>query len=293
MDQLRCSRTEPCTNCAQANHACEYHDANSKRRPVSRDYVSSLESRVAWLEALLTKVKKASPAERDSILDEVDFQDHLEPPGPHLVPSTTSQPSSRYFQAEIEEEALVCHGPTSIYHIRRANPMHNKPSKPGISAADLARDTHLADVAQHFGIDMQGQVITTALMHFFKWQYPHFMFIYREAFLRDHFAPTDASPRKYWSGPLLFAICALGLVGMLDADARDRSEQFFAAAESIVLVSGLSQPSITNVQTFLCLAYYEIGRGNLSKGWGFSGTPRALSYPFSSYSIRYQDRHGG
>lgn len=54
-------------------------------------------------------------------------------------------------------------------------------------------------------------------------------------------------------------------------DARDASERFSAAAESILLVSGQSQPCITNVQAFLCLAYYEIGRGNLSKGWGFSG----------------------
>lgn len=111
-------------------------------------------------------------------------------------------------------------------------------------------------MAQHFGIDIQGQVVTTAIMHFFQWQYPHFMFIYREAFLRDHFAARQsntsaAAAIKYWSGPLLFAICALGLVGMPDVQARERSECFFMAAESILLVSGLSQPSVTNVQAFL------------------------------------------
>lgn len=289
---MRCSRTQPCANCAQADYACEYRDADTKRRPVSRDYVASLESRVACLEALLVKLQNAAPADRDSILAEVNTP-------VALLPSTAAgdEPSraSRHFQAEREEEALVYHGPTSIYYIRTKQPASKRiiggtqgPEPPGVSPApDTARDKSLlSDVAQHFGIDMQGPVVTTALVHFFQWQYPHFMFIYREAFLRDHFAaqrerdPTSNTTctwvaTKYWSGPLLFAICALGLVGM-PADGptcrRDQSERFFAAAESILLVSGLSEPSITNVQAFLCLAYYEIGRGNLSKGWGFSGT---------------------
>lgn len=214
-------------------------------------------------------------------MEEVDFNDHLEPSKPPQpianfdLNVVDARHSSRYFQAEIEEEALVYHGPTSIYHIRTNHAACNNTSpKPGASTADIARDSHLSDVAQHFGIDMQGEVVTNALMQFFKWHYPHFMFVYREAFLRDHFSSHDQAPydsRKYWSGPLLFAICALGLVGSSDVESRDQSERFFTAAESMLLVSGLSQPSITKVQAFLCLAYYEIGRGNLSKGWGFSG----------------------
>lgn len=108
--QLRCSRTQPCTRCAQANHACEYRDADTKRRPVSRDYVLSLESRVVWLEALLTKVKNASPPERDSILDQVFFKDHLELSDVEIdtclvaLSTCTDHESSRsrYLQAETE-----------------------------------------------------------------------------------------------------------------------------------------------------------------------------------------------
>ncbi|ENH63430.1 hypothetical protein FOC1_g10000446 [Fusarium oxysporum f. sp. cubense race 1] len=56
------------------------------------------------------------------------------------------------------------------------------------------------------------------------------------------------------------------------------SEQFFQAAESIVMVSGLSRPSIPTVQSFLCLAFFEIGRGNVSKGWAFSVEGRTARF---------------
>jgi hypothetical protein len=121
----------------------------------------------------------------------------------------------------------------------------------------------------HFGISLEGDIVVRALMDFFRWQYPHFMFVYREAFLRDHFG--DRRDCKYWSAALLMSLCALGTLVSDDEDQRSLSGQFFLAAESIVMVSGLTRPSIPTVQAFLCLAFYEIGRGNLSKGWGFSG----------------------
>ncbi|KAL0765821.1 hypothetical protein CaCOL14_011561 [Colletotrichum acutatum] len=130
-------------------------------------------------------------------------------------------------------------------------------------------DSNFEHVAEHFGINLHDELVDDALMQFFKWQYPHFMFIYREAFLRDHF--VDRVHGKYWSSALLLSICALGTLMSPEKRHRDASEQFFSAAESILIVSGFTKPSIATVQGFLCLAFYEIGRGNLSKGWGFSG----------------------
>jgi hypothetical protein len=124
-------------------------------------------------------------------------------------------------------------------------------------------------VAKDFGIDLQGETVTRALRQFFKWQYPQFMFIYREAFLRDHFG--ENVDRKYWSGPLLFAMCALGLLMASEQNERAMCDRFFSAAETILLISGMCSPCITTVQAFLCLALYEIGRGHLSSGWRFSG----------------------
>jgi hypothetical protein len=122
----------------------------------------------------------------------------------------------------------------------------------------------------HFGIKLEDDTVFKALQQFFRWQYPHFMFVYREAFLRDHFGERKGC--KYWSSALLLSICALGLLMSETEGERNLSEQFFQAAESIVMVSGLSRPSIPTVQSFLCLAFFEIGRGNVSKGWAFSGT---------------------
>lgn len=167
---------------------------------------------------------------------------------------------------------LIFHGATSIY---RTDPLTGQSpglggpimSYPGSSGSSESNFEH---VMAHFGISIEGDVVMNALTYFFRWQYPHFMFVYREAFLRDHFG--DRKKCKYWSASLLMSLCALGTL-MSDTEGENRrlSDQFFLAAESILMVSGLTKPSIPNVQAFLCLAFYEIGRGNLSKGWGFSG----------------------
>lgn len=48
-----------------------------KRRPVSNNYVTVLEDRIAWFESFVSILKLASPAERDTMLKIVTFQDHL------------------------------------------------------------------------------------------------------------------------------------------------------------------------------------------------------------------------
>ncbi|CAM1501855.1 Fc.00g038390.m01.CDS01 [Cosmosporella sp. VM-42] len=118
----------------------------------------------------------------------------------------------------------------------------DNPGSPSLSYLGL--DSNFEHVLRHFDIDIQDEVITDVLMLFFN--------------------------PKHWSSALLLAICALGTLMRPDLERREMSERFFAAAESIILASGLTHPSITTVQAFLCLPFYEIGRGNLSKGWGYS-----------------------
>lgn len=189
----------------------------------------------------------------------------------HLENSQKTPCDSQSRQAGLErgpEGLLIYHGPTSIFQQQGTDaPVINQMASQGI--VPVAMETDYGHVAAYFGIDLQDDLISSAMMQFFRWQYPHFMFIYREAFLRDHFGDRHAS--KYWSLPLLLAVCALGALMSPDIHQRRMSEQFFNAAESIIIVSGLTQPSVTTVQVFLCLAFYEIDRGNLSKGWGFSG----------------------
>ncbi|PNP48183.1 hypothetical protein THARTR1_10378 [Trichoderma harzianum] len=162
--------------------------------------------------------------------------------------------------------ALIFHGATSIYRVESHGYSQSQHNPALLQTGSVA--TNFEHVMEHFGINSESDVVIRALTDFFRWQYPYFMFVYREAFLRDHFG--DRQNCNYWSAALLMALCALGAMVASD-DNRRLSDQFYLAAESIVMVSGLAKPSIPTVQAFLCLAFYEIGRGNLSKGWSFSG----------------------
>ncbi|UQC86306.1 uncharacterized protein CLUP02_11806 [Colletotrichum lupini] len=239
--------------------------------------IESLENRVAWLESFIGKLQAAPSPERDSLLKTVSFGDHLSAPGPASVVNVSeernpepSRGSSENLQVDLEG-SLIYHGATSIYRAHLGVPARGNasPSRELSENYVVGPDSNFEHVAEHFGISLYDELVDDALMQFFKWQYPHFMFIYREAFLRDHFG--DRVHGKYWSSALLLSICALGTLMSPDKRHRDASEQFFSAAESILIVSGFTKPSIVTVQGFLCLAFYEIGRGNLSKGWGFSG----------------------
>lgn len=184
--------------------------------------------------------------------------------------SSHKRESSADLQVDLEG-SLIYHGATSIYrtHPGRLGTGDGFGGYSALSKDPGDSDKNFEYVAEHFGISLHDELVHDALLQFFKWQYPHFMFIYREAFLRDHF--SDRVRCKYWSSALLLSVCALGTLMSPEKQHRESSEQFFSAAESILIVSGLTKPSIVTVQGFLCLAFYEIGRGNLSKGWGFSG----------------------
>jgi len=268
---LKCSRTEPCTSCAAANTECEYRRIDQKRTPASSEYAASLESRVAWLESFIANLHNASDAERERLLQSAAINQQAG----RQVPSDAlrlDNPSSGNLELDLDG-TLIFHGATSIY---RTEPSGQSPS-PSLSGHHLpfpgsssGSESNFDHVMAHFGISIEGDTVINALTYFFRWQYPHFMFVYREAFLRDHFG--DRKNCKYWSAALLMSLCALGTL-MSDTEGENRrlSDQFFLAAESILMVSGLTKPSVPTVQAFLCLAFYEIGRGNLSKGWGFSG----------------------
>lgn len=224
---------------------------------------------MTWLEEFIRNLQHAGHDERDVLLQSVSLG--ASPPRSSskqdlLDPWTVGSLNNATFQLGIEGP-LSYHGPTSIYRIF-SNHGHSEGYNER-SAARVESMSNVDDVLSHFGIVIDSEIVTSSLMLFFKWQYPHFMFVYRDAFLRGHFG--DRAGSKYWSTTLLMAICALGSLLFDDTASQGMSEQFYGAAESIALVTGLTQPSILTVQTFLCLAHYEIGRGNPSKGWAYSG----------------------
>lgn len=240
-----------------------------------------LQSRVSWLEGFIADLQNSSPSERNAKLQSVSFLSTPSPSTSSAVPeSIASGTSLRATNFHVTTDGSISfHGRTSIFQVMFED--DQRPSSATSDGLSLDGTYRNADyVLQHFNIDINDDMITRVLILFFKWQYPNFMFIYRDAFLMDHYGTRQGS--KYWSLSLLLSICALGSL-MLPTDERgDFGQRCHDAAESIAMVTDLVHPSITAVQTFLCLAFYDIGAGSLSKGWAFSGRTHHADPPFSA-----------
>lgn len=112
-------------------------------------------------------------------------------------------------------------------------------------------------------------LIQASLRLFFVHEYPRCMFIYREVFLEDYFNHEHGG--KYWSYPLVYAVCALGAGWSSDVNVRSKADILAKCAQEAILTHCLTSPKITNVQALLCIAFYELGQGSSSLGWLFSG----------------------
>lgn len=183
------------------------------------------------------------------------------------------------------------HGATSIY--RAQADLAGSQGQPGHlgtnaivdlpSRSTLNSSGKFDHVLDHFGIHLNQPLITHVTMDFFKRHYRHFMLLYSEAFLVDHFGAQSGG--QYWSIALLLTIRATGAQSSVDDAQRHLSGHCYEAAESILLISGLTRPSVTTVQAFSCLAFYEIRRGNASKGWGFSGM--CINLAVGPFNLRF------
>jgi hypothetical protein len=161
---------------------------------------------------------------------------------------------------------LQYHGPTSAYLDDSAEDLASASLEPPreISSVHSWSDLRLASA---LGIDTA--LVNESLALFFTQQYPQFMFVYREAFLSDYF--TSEHGGKYWSFPLLYALCALGAVHSSEPQTRKKAFLLAKCAEEILITHELGRPSFTTVQALLCLGFHELGHGNSSRGWLLSG----------------------
>lgn len=156
------------------------------------------------------------------------------------------------------------YGPTSVY----SNDTDHRPS-PGPHNNE---SRHVAAINRL----NKDKDILHCLRLFFTWQYPdHNMYVFREAFLGSFFHPR---PNDIYCSPVLvLSICALG-ARMSDIDTiYKRSTAFYNEARSLLL-STLGHPSITAVQSFLLLAFYDICNGNNSTGWMLSGNAVRMGF---------------
>ncbi|RDW84286.1 hypothetical protein BP6252_01876 [Coleophoma cylindrospora] len=260
--KIRCSRTYPCINCTDAGAACEFREDDSKRYPVSREYTSALERRVASLESVLKKLKHASSAEREVILDALSFDTHLETAEDSLgllgakEPSTIGVANKSSLQ-DTKNGSLIYHGPTSFYDGEFSTALQEIQPRSELQTPSTQE------------ISTVGPAVSRCIALFFRWQYPQFMFVPREAFIRDYLKRSTST--EFCSPALIYSICAIGALLSSDAEVKNASARFQSSAVEIVMSRGLAIPHSTSVQALLCLAFLEIGKGNLSKGWQYSG----------------------
>lgn len=124
--------------------------------------------------------------------------------------------------------------------------------------------------------------ILKSLSNFYKWLYPgHFIFLHRESFLYGFFnhAENNYEDSHYCSIELIYAMCAVGC--RLSSDLQDMSELYYEKSKSALLqlvFDEQSVPRITTVQALLCLAFYELGKGNNQIGWYLSGLAIRVGY---------------
>ncbi|KAH7028201.1 fungal-specific transcription factor domain-containing protein [Microdochium trichocladiopsis] len=279
--KIKCSRTFPCVNCTTTGVPCEFRNDGARKFPISRDYVESLETQVANFEHFLAQLK-ATPAgrQRDAMIDDLQLTDHHDQSSQHASSANDSQPgrevevghghlvdrtmSERTSPASWNDQAvllpggmdanLVYHGPTSIYS--------------GVLGTSETETRH-----------SQGENASELIALFFRWQYPQFMFIDREAFILDFRTGTFGG--QFCSSALVHAISSIGALmtppspGSAAASSAtvcgEESRNHAEAATRILLGPGLSTPHTTSVQALLCCGFYEIGQGNFSQGWLYSG----------------------
>ncbi|CAK7202820.1 hypothetical protein SEUCBS139899_005547 [Sporothrix eucalyptigena] len=259
-----------------AKAKCEFRENDFKRPPVSREYVASLESRIATLERFLAEVKAApTDDQRRAMLEHISFQDHLRtaaavPTAGHLPSESDDDKALReaMTKASLQETAegsRIYHGPTSIFSDSEVAAASKSPYLG--SSASLSTST--PQYVDEYG-SLHNPKISLCIGLFFFWQYSQFMFIDREAFVQEY--DQDPVNGEFCSEPLVYAICAIGALMSPDPETRSMSTSFASSAQDILMSKDMLRvPRVTSVQALLCCAFYEVGRGNLSKGWLFSG----------------------
>lgn len=87
---------------------------------------------------------------------------------------------------------------------------------------------------------------------------------------------NHACSEKGCSLVLVYSMCALGALMSSDPEVRSSADHFAALAQDSLSAQGPWIPELFSVQALLCCAFYEVGRGNASKGWMYSGTLKTI-----------------
>jgi hypothetical protein len=226
-----------------------------KRPPVN--YVTTLEAKMDSILKFLHEFNAlGSPESKQALLEKTDLTKWT---NSNLTVSSSSSAPHHTTVHETDDDRAV-YGPTSVYDdtLVKNSKLLKRVEESSIKA--LNKDPEVLE----------------CIKLFFTWQYPdHNMFIFREAFLIDFFNPK--SNCLYCSKVLILSICALGSKMSEDDKIYTKLSQYYHDAKNLLL-SQLNTPSITSMQSYLLLAFYDICNGFNSSGWMLSGNAIRMGY---------------
>ncbi|CAI5758548.1 unnamed protein product [Candida verbasci] len=250
--KVKCNYEIPCSQCVKAGKECIQVANDLRKIRPSATYVSELEGKYDHLYKILIELKQRESIEaKANFLNSIDF-DSIQAPKHDTVIE---------HHDDIEENSAF-YGPTSVYddHIITNN------------SNSVKKDKEVNEI----NILNKDKDVLNCLQLFFTWQYPdHNMFIFREAFLIDFFDPKPTM--LYCSKVLILSICALGARMSDDEKVYKKSKQYYNESKKILL-STFSQPSITSLQSYMLLAFFDICNGLNSSGWMLSGNAMRMGF---------------
>lgn len=301
--KVKCNFAHPCSSCVKLGVECIQvpNDMRKKRPPAN--YILTMEKKIDAFSKFLISMRRVPAEQRntyfemnvsglDSYLSEDSMADMNNSSSVDFRPVSsgtnmrTATPDSTHNHEPHAGTPVTkirpVYGPTSVYD--NYTDHHN----PKIQSQK--KEVREVAVLQNLNKDPD---VLHCLKLFFTWQYPdHNMFVSREAFLIDFFNPKPNS--LYCLLVLVYSICALGS-RMSDVDTiHSRSISYYNEARSFLL-SNLDHPSITSVQSFLLLAFYDICNGDNSTGWMLLGDAMRMGYDLGfqlNPEVWFMKKHG-
>lgn len=266
----------PCSSCVKLGIICVPVYFDNRKLNRNKGYAKALQNYVAELENSLIKMKETeSKSERQNILN--------------------SMSTSRLRVASAQGD-IASMLPTASPENSQILPFYNNlTTRTGSSLPDNSSTVKKPQVlpeankeypfvSESWSALAKSPYITFSLSLFFKWLYPsHYFFVYREALLSAFFQ-DGLSKSYYCSEELIYAIAALGSkISSKSNELYHKSLNYYDLSRDIILkktfqrrdcLSGRTEPpssKLALIQSLLCLAFYDIGRGDNSSAWYFSG----------------------
>lgn len=273
--KIKCNFEHPCLSCVKLGVECiQVLNDMRKKRPRA-NYVLTLEKQIDCVQKFVSNLQKlTSEAERTKFLDAniVAVSNELGLGVPGGVPRPLVKPlpppklaSETTAQSPPTNKNRPIYGPTSVYDNYELD----------LRLRTTAQKREAREISTLEALNCNPDVLH-CLKLFFTWQYPdNSMFVFREAFLLDFFHPKPNS--LYCLPVLVLSICALG-ARMSDVDSIYlKAISYYNEARSCLL-SSFEHPSITSVQSFLLLAFYDICNGHNSTGWMLLGNAIRMGF---------------